>query len=265
MVIPVPIVAVLFQHGAFDRADTWPTALAVAVYGAGLPAFVMQKVISPLYYAREDTRSPFRFAVHAMIVNAAIALGLAPVHRLHRRGARHHRRRLGDARPALARHPRHGRRRRARRPPPPRRCRASSPPALVMGAALSSPRALLAGPPSPTRCASTRRWRCWSRLGMASYAAAALRHRRAAPRRHPRRAAQRPRPPRIAAAAMHDTPLIATLVAGFVLAFVLRRARQPAAAARRWSATCSPASRSARPRPASSPTSTSRPSSPRSA
>ena len=55
-----------------------PTALAVAVYGAGLPAFVMQKVISPLYYAREDTRTPFRFAVCAMVVNAVIALGLAP-------------------------------------------------------------------------------------------------------------------------------------------------------------------------------------------
>jgi putative peptidoglycan lipid II flippase len=73
MVIPVPIVAVLFQHGAFDASDTWPTALAVAVYGAGLPAFVMQKVISPLYYAREDTRSPFVYAVHAVI-----AIGLAP-------------------------------------------------------------------------------------------------------------------------------------------------------------------------------------------
>ncbi|MBP7001968.1 murein biosynthesis integral membrane protein MurJ [Amaricoccus sp.] len=78
MVIPVEIVRVLFERGAFVAADTWPTALAVAVYGAGLPAFVMQKVLSPLYYAREDTRSPFRFAVHAMIVNAAIALGLAP-------------------------------------------------------------------------------------------------------------------------------------------------------------------------------------------
>ena len=78
MVIPVPIVSVLFQRGAFTAADTLPTALAVAVYGAGLPAFVMQKVLSPLYYAREDTRSPFRFALTAMLVNAALALGLAP-------------------------------------------------------------------------------------------------------------------------------------------------------------------------------------------
>ncbi len=79
MVIPVPIVAVLFQRGAFTAADTWPTALAIAIYGAGLPAFVMQKVISPVYYAREDTRTPFRYAVHAMIVNAVVALGLAPL------------------------------------------------------------------------------------------------------------------------------------------------------------------------------------------
>ena len=78
IVIPLPIVTVLFERGAFDPADSWPTAVAVAVYGAGLPAFVMQKVLSPLYYAREDTRSPFRYAVWAMVVNAAIALGLAP-------------------------------------------------------------------------------------------------------------------------------------------------------------------------------------------
>jgi putative peptidoglycan lipid II flippase len=76
--IPGPIVAVLFERGAFGAADTAATALAVAVYGAGLPAFVLQKVVSPVYYAREDTRTPFRFATHAMLVNAAIALGLAP-------------------------------------------------------------------------------------------------------------------------------------------------------------------------------------------
>jgi putative peptidoglycan lipid II flippase len=79
VLIPGPIVSVLFERGAFGPADTAATALAVAVYGAGLPAFVLQKVVSPLYYARHDTRTPFRFAVHAMIVNAVVAIGLAPV------------------------------------------------------------------------------------------------------------------------------------------------------------------------------------------
>ncbi len=78
VMIPGAIVSVLFERGAFTATDSLNTALAVAVYGVGLPAFVMQKVVSPLYFAREDTRTPFRFAVHAMIVNAVVAVGLAP-------------------------------------------------------------------------------------------------------------------------------------------------------------------------------------------
>ncbi|MEZ5868614.1 MAG: murein biosynthesis integral membrane protein MurJ [Defluviimonas denitrificans] len=79
MVIAVPLIGVLYERGAFTRADTVPTALALAVYGAGLPAFVLQKVLQPLYFAREDTRTPFRFAVWSMFVNAGLAIGLAPV------------------------------------------------------------------------------------------------------------------------------------------------------------------------------------------
>jgi len=77
MVIPGPIVSVLFERGAFSADDTANTALALAAYGAGLPAFVLQKVLQPLYFAREDTRSPFRYALVAMAVNAIVAVGLA--------------------------------------------------------------------------------------------------------------------------------------------------------------------------------------------
>ena len=79
VVIPLPIVAVLFQRGAFGPEDAAATALAVAVYGAGLPAFVMQKVLQPLYFARHDTRRPFRYALAALALNAGAAVGLAPV------------------------------------------------------------------------------------------------------------------------------------------------------------------------------------------
>jgi len=77
VVIPLPLVSVLFERGAFGPDDTAATALSVAIYGLGLPAFVLQKLLQPLFFAREDTRSPFRFAVVAMVVNAAIAVGLA--------------------------------------------------------------------------------------------------------------------------------------------------------------------------------------------
>ena len=79
VVIALPLCTVLYQRGAFGPDDAAATALALAIYGAGLPAFVLHKVFQPLYYAREDTRSPFRFAVWSMIVNAAIAVGLLPV------------------------------------------------------------------------------------------------------------------------------------------------------------------------------------------
>ncbi|MEM8569527.1 MAG: murein biosynthesis integral membrane protein MurJ [Pseudomonadota bacterium] len=79
IVIPVPIVSVLFERGQFTAADTQATALAVMIYAAGLPAFVLQKIYLPMYYAREDTRSPLRFTLRAMVVNAVVAIALAPL------------------------------------------------------------------------------------------------------------------------------------------------------------------------------------------
>ena len=78
IVIPGPLVSVLFQRGRFTPEDAQATALVVAIYGLGLPAFVMQKVLQPLYFAREDTRTPFHYALVAMVVNATLAIGLAP-------------------------------------------------------------------------------------------------------------------------------------------------------------------------------------------
>ena len=75
-VIPLPLVSVLFERGSFLPADAQATALATAIYGLGLPAFVLQKVFQPLFFAREDTRSPFYFAIVALVVNAVIAIGL---------------------------------------------------------------------------------------------------------------------------------------------------------------------------------------------
>jgi putative peptidoglycan lipid II flippase len=78
VVVPMPLISVLFQRGAFGPDDTANTALALAVYGLGLPAFVLQKVLQPLYFAREDTRRPFRYALASLVLNAGLAVGLAP-------------------------------------------------------------------------------------------------------------------------------------------------------------------------------------------
>jgi len=79
VVIPLPLVEVLFQRGKFGPDDTAATAAAVQIYGLGLPAFVLQKIYQPLFFARADTKTPFYYALVAMIINAALAIGLAPV------------------------------------------------------------------------------------------------------------------------------------------------------------------------------------------
>lgn len=78
-VIAEPMVATLFQRGQFTAHDTAQTASALIVYALGLPAFVLQKILQPLYFARENTKAPFRFALMSMVVNAVVAFGLMPL------------------------------------------------------------------------------------------------------------------------------------------------------------------------------------------
>jgi putative peptidoglycan lipid II flippase len=73
-VLARPILAVLFQRGAFGPADTAATAAALAAYAAGLPAFVLIKVLAPAFFARHDTATPVKVAVSAMAVNLALTL-----------------------------------------------------------------------------------------------------------------------------------------------------------------------------------------------
>ncbi|HEX9770635.1 MAG TPA: murein biosynthesis integral membrane protein MurJ [Kiloniellales bacterium] len=75
VVIPLPIVVVLFERGAFDRTAVDATAAALAAFGLGLPSFVLVKVLQPGFFAREDTKTPFKVTVISVIAN--IALGLA--------------------------------------------------------------------------------------------------------------------------------------------------------------------------------------------
>ena len=75
-VAPTPIVQTLFQRGAFAVADVAPTAYALAIFALGLPAFVLIKVLSPAYFAREDTRTPMRYAVISLTANTLGSIAL---------------------------------------------------------------------------------------------------------------------------------------------------------------------------------------------
>jgi putative peptidoglycan lipid II flippase len=75
-VLAEPLITVLFQRGAFTTADVSPTAQALAIFALGLPAFVIQKVFQPGYFARQDTRTPMRLAALNFAINVVVSLGL---------------------------------------------------------------------------------------------------------------------------------------------------------------------------------------------
>lgn len=78
VIIPDPIVRVLFTRGAFSVADAEATAGALAAFALGLPAYVLIKALAPGFFAREDTSTPVRVAIVALVVNVAVALSLMP-------------------------------------------------------------------------------------------------------------------------------------------------------------------------------------------
>ena len=72
IVLRVPIIQVLFEHGEFDAADTALTAFPLMFFGVGLSAFSMMKVIIPAFYALQDIRTPVKIAFLAMVLNVAL-------------------------------------------------------------------------------------------------------------------------------------------------------------------------------------------------
>ena len=79
VLIPKPIIQVLFQHGSFKASDTVQVSAALAAYALGLPAYVMNKVFLPGFFAREDTSTPMWFAGISVAVNIAGSLLMFPV------------------------------------------------------------------------------------------------------------------------------------------------------------------------------------------
>ncbi|MEQ1725516.1 MAG: murein biosynthesis integral membrane protein MurJ [Sphingopyxis sp.] len=64
-----PIIRGLLQHGIFTSNDTRATAAVLGAFALGIPAYVLIKVLTPGFYARQDTKTPVRLALVSMLVN----------------------------------------------------------------------------------------------------------------------------------------------------------------------------------------------------
>ncbi len=73
------IIRVLYERGAFSAENTAVVASILAIYGLGLPGFVMIKALQPGFSAREDTKTPMRFTIVSVVINSTLAITLFPL------------------------------------------------------------------------------------------------------------------------------------------------------------------------------------------
>jgi putative peptidoglycan lipid II flippase len=61
--LAVPLVATLFNYGAFSTDDVMQTRSALVAYSVGLTGLILVKVLAPGFYARQDIRTPVKIAM----------------------------------------------------------------------------------------------------------------------------------------------------------------------------------------------------------
>jgi len=75
-VLAGPMIATLFLSDRFDMRDVSMARLSLMAYSLGLLAFILIKVLAPAYYARQDTKTPVKIGLIAMVVNMVFNLAL---------------------------------------------------------------------------------------------------------------------------------------------------------------------------------------------
>ena len=76
MAMPLFLIDGLFTRGEFLAFDAVNTANALFQFGWGVPAFILIRILAPAFFARQDTRSPMKYALVSVAVNAVLAIAL---------------------------------------------------------------------------------------------------------------------------------------------------------------------------------------------
>nr|WP_232313527.1 murein biosynthesis integral membrane protein MurJ [Enterovibrio coralii] len=74
IVLAKPMLMVLFMRGEFGASDVDAASLSLIAYSSGLLNFMLIKVLAPGYYARQDTKTPVRYGIVAMVSNMVFNL-----------------------------------------------------------------------------------------------------------------------------------------------------------------------------------------------
>jgi putative peptidoglycan lipid II flippase len=79
IVLSTPIIRLIFERRAFTSLDTAATAGALQFYAIGLIGYSVVRIVSPVFYAVGQNRTPVAVSVATMVVNAAVSAGLVRV------------------------------------------------------------------------------------------------------------------------------------------------------------------------------------------
>ncbi len=72
------IIKILYTHGEFTATDGQQVYFALIGYASGLVSYMTVKVLAPGYFARQDTKTPVRLGIIAMLSNIVFNFMLAP-------------------------------------------------------------------------------------------------------------------------------------------------------------------------------------------
>lgn len=71
-----PVIALLFERGAFSAQAVTATAQALVAYSIGLPFIALARPLVAAFYALEDTKTPVRVAVICLVANVGLGIWL---------------------------------------------------------------------------------------------------------------------------------------------------------------------------------------------
>lgn len=68
-ILGLPMLVTLFEYGEFSAHDSLMASYSLQAYAIGLPAFLLVKIFAPAFFARQNTKTPVRIGIIALISN----------------------------------------------------------------------------------------------------------------------------------------------------------------------------------------------------
>ncbi|MDX2050268.1 MAG: murein biosynthesis integral membrane protein MurJ [Rickettsiaceae bacterium] len=67
-----PLIHVIYERGAFVIDDTAKTSVTISIFALGLPAYVLVKILTPIFYAKLDTKTPMKVSLMTIAINCTL-------------------------------------------------------------------------------------------------------------------------------------------------------------------------------------------------